>query len=311
LHCVTPEAVTNLKTRVSKSYKGKLISDIVTDIHTNFLGGGPIEVEQTMNQQHILIPMIYPTHAINWLATRAKPIAYEGANYLYYEDRDKFRFVTLESRLEREPVKKYLFQVANVRKDEKGHKPQELETNMIAVEAYTFDHHSDLLENMQSGMYGNELLTHSHAKKQWKRHTFDYPSTFDKYKHLYPGNYLESKVKPDVNAKDSRLKLHPTGHDIDSYPALPESWIPIRISQLQQVNNIRLTVTLPGDSDRTVGQVVEFMLPSPEQPIKNEQVEDKYYTGKYMVQTVRHIIDQIQYRTVLELVKDSVYKAYP
>jgi hypothetical protein len=198
-----------------------------------------------------------------------------------------------------------------VRKDELGHKPQDFETNVIAVEAYSFDHQSDILDNMRTGMYGNELLTHSHSRKVWRRYTFDYPSSFDQYKHLYPGNYLESKARQDTNKKDSMLKLHSTGHDQDNYPFLPEKWIPIRISQLQQLHNIKLTVTLPGDSERTVGEVVEFMLPSPEPPIKNEQINDKYYKGRYLVQSVRHIIDQEKYRTVLELVQDSVYTPYP
>lgn len=311
LHFVTPEAVTNLKTRVSKSYKGKVISDIVADLHTNFLAGGPIEIEPTRFQQHIIIPMIYPVHAINWLATHANSTGYEGSNYLYYEDKDKFRFVSMESRLEKSSVKTYSYQVANVRKNEVGHKSQDIESNIVAAEAYTFDHHSDLLDNMKNGMYGNELLTHSHSRKVWRRYTFDYPTSFDQYKHLYPNNYLESTVKQDLNKKDSKLKYHSTGHDQDGYDFFPEKWIPCRISQLQQLNNIKLTITVPGDSDRTVGQVVTFSLPSPEPPVNNRQVDDKFYSGKYLIQSIRHVIDNEKYRTVLELVKDSVFEAYP
>ena len=107
------------------------------------------------------------------------------------------------------------------------------------------------------------------------------------------------------------LKLHSAGHDQDNYPFLPEKWLPIRISQLQQLHNIKLTITLPGDSERTVGEIVEFMLPSPEPTVNNEQIDDKYYKGRYLVQSVRHIIDQDKYRTVLELVQDSVYTQYP
>jgi hypothetical protein len=311
LHFITPEAVTNLKTRVSKSYKGKLISDIVDDLHNNWLGGGPIDIETTKFQHHIIIPNIAPIHAINWLTTHANPAGYEGSNYLYYEDKDKFRFVTMESRLEKGPVKTYLFQVANVRKDEVGHKPQDFSTNVVAVEAYTFDHHSDILDNMKTGMYGNELLTHSHSRKVWRRYTFDYPGSFDQYKHLYPSNYLESRAKQDTNKKDSKLKLHSTGHDQDGYEFRVDKWLPVRISQLQQLHNIKLTITVPGDSERTVGEVVLFNLPSPEPPVNNNQIDDKYYQGKYLVQSVRHIIDVDKYRTVMELVKDSVFTQYP
>ena len=310
LHFVTPEAVLNLKKRISKSYKGKLISQMVDDIHPQ-IGGGPVETEATKIQHHFVIPNLHPMHAINWLATHANPAAYKGASYLYYENKDTFKFVSSEKLLSDAVKKTYLYQVANVRRDDLGHKPQDLETNIIAAEAYTFDNHMDIIENMRRGMYGNELLTHSDARKIWRRYEFDYPGSFDDYKHLYPGNYLESKAKQDTNKKESKLKLHSTGHDQNNYPFLPELWIPCRISQLHQLHQIRLTITLPGDSERTCGDVVEFNLPSPEPPINNEQVDDKFYRGKYLVQSVRHIIDQDKYRTVLGLVKDSVFTAFP
>jgi hypothetical protein len=310
LHFVTPEAVTNMKVRVSKSYKGKLISDIVDDLHNNWLQGGPIDIETTKFQHHIIIPKLYPCHAINWLCTHANPAAFNGANYLYYQDKNLFRFVTMESRLILPPSQIYLFQVANVRLDTQGHKNQDFATNTVAAQVYTFDHYSDILENLQSGMYGNELYTHSHSRKIWRRYAFDYPGSFDDYKHLYPSNYLFNGKFND-NKPDSKLKLHSTGHDQDGYPFLPEKWIPCRISQLQQLQNLKLSITVPGDSERTVGQVVEFRFPSPEPPQNNQQIDDKYYSAKFLVQSVRHKIDANKYVTIMTLVKDSTKVHYP
>ena len=167
------------------------------------------------------------------------------------------------------------------------------------------------MENMRRGMYGNELLTHSHSRKIWRRYDFDYPSSFDQYTHLYASNMLESQATMDTNDPASHLKLHSTGHDQDNFPFLPEQWLPIRISQLQQLHNITFTIAIPGDSERTVGEVVTFNLPSPQQPIQNKQVDDDYYAGNFLVQGVRHIIDIDKYRTVLDLTKDSTKKQYP
>jgi hypothetical protein len=217
----------------------------------------------------------------------------------------------MESRLALAASKTYLFQVANVRKNNQGYKPVDLVTDEVAVEVYTLDHQSDILDNMRRGMYGNELLTHSHSRKIWRRYEFDYPSTFDDYQHLHPKNYLESVAIGDTDSPKSHLKLHSTGHDQDNYPFLPEQWIPIRISQLQQLHNIKMTLTIPGDSERTVGEVVEFNLPSPEPPVDNQQVDDKYYRGRYLVQSVRHVITTEKYLTILEIIKDSTFEQYP
>jgi len=310
LHFVTHEAITNLKLKVSKAYKGKLISDIVDDIHNKWLLGGPIEIEPTTYQHHIIIPNLFPVHAINWLCTRANSANYKGANYLYYEDSTKFRFVTIESRLAQEPSISYLFQTANVRKDDDtSHKSRDFETDIIAAEAYEFDNVSDVLDNMQTGMYGNELYVHSQNRKLWEYYNFDYPTSFDQYKHLYPGNLLESRVKGDTNSAMSKSKLHSDGNQTD-YPFKPQAWIPPRISQLQQLQNIVTRITVPGDSDRTVGQVVKFNLPSPEPPIDNKQIDDKYYKGKYLIASLHHIIDPNRFLTTMELVKDSVQEPY-
>lgn len=314
LHWVSMEAITNMKIRVSKSYKGKLISDIVTDLHNNFLEGGPIEVEPTQYQHHIIIPKIFPCQAINWLATRANSAAYTGANYLYYEDNaqsgNQFHFVTMESRLSQKSAQTYKFQVADIRKDQPGYKPETLHTNHVSIQVYNFTHFSDILENVQAGMYGNELITHSNSRKIWRDYTFDYPSTFDNYTHLYKTNLLFNPIFQD-NVPDSKLKLFTTGHDQDQYPFLAEKWIPPRVSQLQQLENIKVTIQVPGDSERTVGQIIELNLPSPEPPINNIQVDDKYYSGRYLIQSLRHKIDMEKYLTIMELVKDSTAVAYP
>jgi hypothetical protein len=80
---------------------------------------------------------------------------------------------------------------------------------------------------------------------------------------------------------------------------------------LQQLQNIQVTVTIPGDSDRTVGQVVELRIPSPEPPINNEQVNDKYYNGYFLVKALRHKIDTDKYVTIMDLIKDSTAVQYP
>lgn len=310
MHFVTSEAVNNLKVRVSKSYKGKLISDIVSDLHNKWLVGGPIDIEPTKYQHHIIIPKLNPCHAINWLCTRANSVNYNGANYLYYQDKDQFRFVSIESRLALDIAKYYTFHTANIRLDQVGHHPEDLEANAIAIQAHTFDHYSDLLENLQAGMYGNELITHSQSRKLWKSYGFDYPTSFDKYKHLHPSNLLYNPKFQD-STSNSKLKLHSAGHDEDGYPFLAESWIPSRISQLQQLQNIKVSITIPGDSERTVGQIVELRIPSPEPPIENKQIDDKYYSGRYLIQGLRHKIDTEKYQTVMTLVKDSTLVKYP
>ena len=45
-------------------------------------------------------------------------------------------------------------------------------------------------------------------------------------------------------------------------------------------------------------------------PETNEKQLDKFYSGKYLVTAVRHIIQPNKYQTVLEISKDSVPNNY-
>jgi len=311
LHLVAKEQIDNLKVRVSKSYKGALISDIVTDIHNKWLKGGTINVEPTQFMHHVIIPDLHPIQAINWLASRANAIGHKGAGYIYYEDRDGFNFVTSESLVEQPTSDTYVIQPANIRKQdtESSYKPRDLNTDMKAVQKWNVIDHVDVLKNMQAGMYGNELITHDLTQKKWERTKFDYADSFSKYKHLYP-NMLYSTVRPDErNASAARKKFHSVGQD--PFPFQTSNWLPIRISQLEQLHNLVVQITVPGDTTKKVGMVVDLMLPSAEAPIDGQQVYDKFYKGRYLISTVRHSINSDQFTSVMTLVKDSVFTAYP
>src|ERR1039458_2426991 len=99
----------------------------------------------------------------------ANSAQFAGANYLYYQDKNQFNFISMESCLQQKASQTYLFQVANVRKDTPdGYHAVTITSDQVAIQQYTFDHFSNILSNMRAGMYGNQLFVHSQVNKQWK-----------------------------------------------------------------------------------------------------------------------------------------------
>ena len=72
-------------------------------------------------------------------------------------------------------------------------------------------------------------------------------------------------------------------------------------------NHTRVKMSVPGDPNLTVGVVIDFQLIS-----KNpaEKLPDKFYSGNYLVTAIRHIINQSEYKTVMEVAKDSSQNQY-
>jgi len=82
--------------------------------------------------------------------------------------------------------------------------------------------------------------------------------------------------------------------------------VPYRTAQLALANYTRIKVSIPGDSNLTVGATVNFALTSTN-PLSH--TPDAFYSGNYLVTAVRHLIND-RYITILELCKDSVPTPY-
>ena len=92
------------------------------------------------------------------------------------------------------------------------------------------------------------------------------------------------------------------GHDI-----FAETYIPYRTAQIPLLNYTRIKISVPGDPALTVGRVITFNLLSKD-PDKKEP--DDFYSGNYLITAVRHMLTVHEYRTVLELAKDSTSTEY-
>ena len=84
-----------------------------------------------------------------------------------------------------------------------------------------------------------------------------------------------------------------------------------RISQMQQINNIKLNITISGDTTRKVGDVLDLVLPSVEPLTDGSVPMDKMYNGRYLVTGLRHKIDNASHLMVMEVVKDSYFSSLP
>ena len=109
LSCVSENCMSSQHSKVSRSYNGKTISEMVEDIYFSYLYDGKrgIVFEPTDRVENIIIPNLTPIQAIRWLASRASAENSNGVNYLFYETMDESHFMSLDSLIGVEPRIKY------------------------------------------------------------------------------------------------------------------------------------------------------------------------------------------------------------
>jgi hypothetical protein len=171
-----------------------------------------------------------------------------------------------------------------------------------------------------TGMYGNRTFVHDIIRKTYRKYDFDYVESWDNYVHLEQNDvtnpynnstgksFLSDQAGSDVSP-DSLISFYPTSDP--EFPSRAEEWLGQRISQMQQMQGIKLEAIIPGNHTVMVGDLVSVTLPAHEQLSAQTVDYDAYTRGRYLITSVRHIINDNAYTTVLELVKDSVYANYP
>jgi hypothetical protein len=151
----------------------------------------------------------------------------------------------------------------------------------------------------------------------------------DNFTHLGKGK-LCSVNQFAMGEPESVISFYPTnfGHDVrfkddpgpqsvkggvkgqlNIIPTRVEQWMQSRMVQSQQLNNIKLSVRAPGLSTRTVGDLIEFKMPTQfleDRDGETQSTHHKYLSGYYLITKLRHHFTKEKYEIEFEAIKDSL-----
>ena len=101
LYFCSEELLLSEQYKISKRYRDSLISDIVSDVLTNYLkvpSNKKGTIETTYGKYDFIIPTLKPFDAINFVTSYARPNPQNpGADMLFYEDKNGFQYRSLQS----------------------------------------------------------------------------------------------------------------------------------------------------------------------------------------------------------------------
>ena len=322
LYFCSEELLLSEQYKISKRYKDFLISDIVSDVLTNYLkvpANKSGTIETTYGKYNFIIPTLKPFDAINFVTNYARPNPQNpGADMLFYEDKNGFQYRSLQSLMRQPSYYTYTYKPKNI--DSK-----DLNTDTHNVLTYEFLDSFDTLNGITSGTFANQLISLNPLTRSKKVTNFDYTVYSRQAKLLNSYGIIDDSTNRNGDnlgqASQSMLKLIFSNFDSgsNSYVAgvpgasgndiYAETFIPYRTAQLGLANYTRLRISVPGDCNLTVGRVLTFNLSS--RNLANKGALDKYYSGNYFITGVRHLIDLTSFRTILEITKESVPNSYP
>ena len=345
LHFCSREFLRNMRTRVSKSYSGTLdtmVNAILGD-KDGLDSRKTITTQKTRNSDKIVIPNKRPFDAVDMLCKRAMADNSKSVGYHFYETTKGYQFRSWESMcvdekgIKREPKVKFEYKVMNVGADRHTSSAYTMEKFDKNIDGYTsvmdykfINQGHDVSANILMGTYGHRVITHNIYNKSYKIDDYHYHDRFNESQHL-DGNHpaiVDSPIDWDTTAEgknkgisdypESRVTVQPTtqflhgeetgnfGTDVVNDGVLEGA----RVSQSNQVvAGTRLELTIKGQTYLSAGDVIDFKHRAIDH-VNSPGEEDRHYSGRYIITSIRHKASTSEYIQVLECSKDSVHKRY-
>jgi hypothetical protein len=325
------ELLINEQYKISKSYKNTTITDIIKSICTEYLKipDTEVEIDKTIGLRDIVLPNFKPIQAINWLSTFAKSDDQKnvGSPFLFYEDRDGFKFKSMLTLFQQNVYRKYQYDIKGLN-DPKNSMVMDFNKELVNVLQYEQIKSFDSITAVRSGAMSNKMHTVDPVRLKLGETTFNY----DEYTKNMDAASLNAGSLP--TSATNRLGdtatntpgvvkfcMTTTGQSENKYikdkkitvnENRIEETVPLRTAQLALFCTNRLKLLIPGDVDMTVGRVIEFNLPQIAYNNSNRQKEnDEYFSGKYLVTAVRHLFNQEnKFFSCIEICKESTPQAY-
>jgi len=301
LHFMSTEAVVDMNTRISQTFRGK-ISDTVRRLLTTSPGlrsAKTLLIEETANADVYTSNFWTPVENIMYCAKRAVNQV-NNPNYVFFEAGDALVFSSLDKLYSLPPVQFF-------KKDQASRQGKSIENVDIEYQK-VLDMSTpilyDYIERLHHGMYGGSIY---HFDIETKRLNFAARVGKDDYK------------KVNLNTIETfgeGLQFHPYGQlrtqviHKDLYtntPVLPIDHGIRRLSLLKRSESLKTTIQVFGRFDYTVGRTVDLLVYKDTNISSGEtDVIDKLMSGRYLITALTHSISGLSHMVYMELSKDSL-----
>ena len=300
---------------ISKSFKGKKISDMVKDIAINTLKipKDRLAIEETVGNYNMILPYMRPFEAINYISRKALTKS-DHPSFVFYETlAEGFKFSSIETLFKNPEVATYQYKQTRL---------DSLAIDPYGIIQYNIRKNFDTLSDTQSGKYSSNMMTFDLVRQVSDIVKFDLEKFFKSTTHIEPKG-SKSKMSPLQNRKgdapnqafESHSRFVTTtlnqpnseyvkSHQPNIKPQQIEKTDLQRNSFLQNFNDHRINITVPGNSTIQSGQVVILNILSPE--VQGQTPINEGLSGRYIITTASHAMTESRkYYTELSLVKDD------
>lgn len=335
LHFISQELSLDMNAPIYKSFEGN-IDDVVIEIFEDYVAMNrtlleeqkklvespedtPLKIiTETKNKVKFVSPGWTAFKCINWLASRSLPKEEKACNFLFWESNKCYYFGTLETIFKRTIDEKkyagvYTYSPSNIRTGPS----RDIEREMFITDSVENITSFDYVKSYSSGYLSNRLVNLDIVNKKYENIVYDHVEKYHDYYHMSgKGTKLSMPMfaSDSMRNPDNNIKFYPKHPKLfDEFEEnINEKYHEIhgnRLSLLMELDSFKINISVPGRTDLEAGQMIYFKYPDinpKDGSDKNKENLDELYTGSYLISAIRHQVNAVRHRMILELTKDCL-----
>jgi hypothetical protein len=264
-------------------------------------------VTETFDNRSYVIPYWSPLYAINWLAHRARARADTSmCDYVLFQNSDGHHFVPLSGLKTADVAFTYTNYPDGFRSDDDA---RMLESELRNIHSLVVEDMTDKIKQQNLGMLASAIMTHDMTTKTWSTSQFKYDKSFmNDAAHLEKNPLIPMQKVDYTDSVESHIRFYPkSSYSMAGLAQVhdPDETVLLRQSLLNQLNSINLIVSCYGDTNVKAGQVIYFRTIAKEATKNQDNYEDDYLKGRYLVTTVKHLVTDREHTMTMTLSRDS------
>jgi len=320
LYLVSDTFFKNKTKDISRSYEGK-ITKTIKNIATDDLQIKNIKIETATQESKGIYPYRSPLEIINMLLGRISPSKNPyDYNYIFYETvDDEFKLASIGTMMKQQPkvgnnsTNGFVITMPNYKLTK-----TDLKRTCLSHKSLPFS----MIENASNGMWNSNHLEFDLNKKTYKEHSFCYNDYFNKQTHLSNNKIVsdQKELQDIINNTFVSRYTHRNSYLFDYDEQIDkktrtdgsDDWLLKRMSCMEQLNQIKLIFSAPGNSTLRAGDVIYFGRPIEQYLSKDNPKKDIFYNGKFLITTIKHVLKHntedagFTYTVTIMCMKDSV-----
>jgi hypothetical protein len=300
-----------------------------------------INVEETLDNFHVVFSGEKPFECIRYLSKEAQSLNSDNSlasNFIFFEKNDGWYFKTIDSMLSAEAVDNFYFTEASGEIDNNdaiaGDDDDGIVYKYQMINNLEFINQFNTLERLNNGYYSHTIETIDPILKKFTKDLFLYEKDFNKIAHIenskktFGTNYVYSENSIFSKEAGSSIKKFIISNIGENYNKLeylskafsrdPQIRNPRKLHKFMkydlvsrlQLDNIVLSVGIPGNSQLEIGDIVNLHIP---QSTGNKDFLNELnllYDKRFFITSIRHTYNKVDnnFFTVFECVKDTYAK---